>query len=1189
MAQLALSVVGAGVGFAIGGPLGAQIGWAAGSLAGGLLFAPDQEGPRLSDLKAPGVAYGSVIAYIEGHPRIAGSIVWASDKRESANDVEGKGSGGSATSYTYSIDILIMMSENVVNGPRRVWLNGKLVYTAAADADGDSLSASSENEFWEELIFYPGGSSQLPDPTYEAAVGVGNAPAYRGRSTIMIKGLQLGTSGQLPVLTFEMSGGAGDPVTGETKRILDDFAPAKYRANPPEGSSAGAFKVIANQANSIKTFNSNGTVDTRGIPDLVYYGPAGSGNGDRAISVFGINAAPCVVGWAGDGIDPVTVEIDDTFGYLGTTEIRFSTFGGDIVIGTTVPVGGGGDQDQTELMEEFEGGKGTIYLYSLDGTFIGKKYIGLQVDPLSSIAMNNQWVYVCGGGSVWGYDRSNALEYGAVYALPGGSDHRIFIAEDGKLACANAGAEIYRLIEGEWVLYCTMDDAVDEDGPVDLGTNSAHHTIRNGYAYAVVYEEKELDQAITVTKWVLSGEESYPELYRDTPEQVLYEYAFVRGGRTPDLHAVGAAYSFYWGDVNGVYGQRPSFYHGYAFNGTWTAEGVVNNSYTHSFTRFYSNVQYPGDFDDPGYYPITQETTVRGFEIGLNPGDPDPNKYVDVWRKAVEFNLYELDEPTLQEVVERQCVRAGLSLDDIDASDLATRNVRCMAVSQITSPRQVIENLMAAYFFTCQEGEKLVFKFRGKDPVATIPYDDLGADGNEPFPRTKVNDLELPSQVNVRYCNVDDDYQDGNENSDRLISVGQSIASIETPIGFTPLEAKTIATTSVLDPVASGIRVGPIALTRKYSHLQAGDVVLIVDRDGSVYRVRFTRLSLQNGIYVFEGVTDDASVLTPEVSTSSDGYTNSTTLVPNADTVLELLDIPMLRDADDGPGHYAAVKGTSARWSGAAVYRSVDNENFVQAASIDRAAVIGATDGVLGDWTGGNTVDYENVLRVSVGLGQLSSVTRDTMLNGPVNAALVGDEVIQFAKATLVSDGVYDLQDMLRGRLGTEWAIPSHGDSERFVLLSSLAVQHIETDLSEINSVRYYKGVTFGRRIGTATSNPFTNTGVSQKPWAPVDIRGDRDTDDLVITWARRSRRSINFLAGAVPLGEESEQYSIEIYSDDSNEALLRTLTSNTQTVTYTMDMQAEDFGSDLPSSVLVKVYQLSASVGRGYAGTAVI
>lgn len=206
MAQLVVSAVGAAVGFVIGGPAGAQIGWVAGSMVGAYAFAENQthEGPRLKDLKITGTDYGDTIPWVAGSPRIAGQIVWASNRRETRHeeDVGGKGGGGGATqvTYTYDCDLLILLSENANLGVSRIWSNNELVWTGSAAKNGT----------WRNITVYDGSDGQFPDPVYEAAVGVGNAPAYRGRTTVMIQGLQLGGAGNIPNLTFEI-GSSYDP------------------------------------------------------------------------------------------------------------------------------------------------------------------------------------------------------------------------------------------------------------------------------------------------------------------------------------------------------------------------------------------------------------------------------------------------------------------------------------------------------------------------------------------------------------------------------------------------------------------------------------------------------------------------------------------------------------------------------------------------------------------------------------------------------------------------------------------------------------------------------------------------------------------------------------------------------------------------------------------------------------------
>src|SRR5687768_13092452 len=106
MPVLAAYAVGAAVGGAIGGTFLGVTAAAWGGMAAATAFSaltaptPHSEGPRLADTKAGQVAYGSVIPYVEGHPRLGGVIVWASDKREIATTTStGKGGGGEATTY----------------------------------------------------------------------------------------------------------------------------------------------------------------------------------------------------------------------------------------------------------------------------------------------------------------------------------------------------------------------------------------------------------------------------------------------------------------------------------------------------------------------------------------------------------------------------------------------------------------------------------------------------------------------------------------------------------------------------------------------------------------------------------------------------------------------------------------------------------------------------------------------------------------------------------------------------------------------------------------------------------------------------------------------------------------------------------------------------------------------------------
>lgn len=236
MAQLVLAAAGAVIG-SFAGPFGAQIGWAVGSFLGSSLTRKKsvQEGSVLTDLRVTGTEYGQVIPWVQGHPRIAGQIWWASDRRPIAHYTATGGKGPdeiTVVTYTYEVDLMIGLTCNEIVGIARIWDNGKLIYNALSTASDATVTASEESEKWSRFTVYTGAVDQLPDPTYEAAVGAANAPAYIGRSYAFFQSYQLGVSGVIPNLTFEV-------VTKGTVIALDFGAvsPSASATGSPDGGT----------------------------------------------------------------------------------------------------------------------------------------------------------------------------------------------------------------------------------------------------------------------------------------------------------------------------------------------------------------------------------------------------------------------------------------------------------------------------------------------------------------------------------------------------------------------------------------------------------------------------------------------------------------------------------------------------------------------------------------------------------------------------------------------------------------------------------------------------------------------------------------------------------------------------------------------------------------------------------------
>ncbi len=233
--------------------------------------------------------------------------------------------------------------------------------------------------------------------------------------------------------------------------------------------------------------------------------------------------------------------------------------------------------------------------------------------------------------------------------------------------------------------------------------------------------------------------------------------------------------------------------------------------------------------------------------------------------------------------------------------------------------------------------------------------------------------------------------------------------------------------------------------------------------------------------------------------------------------------------------------------------------------------------------------DTANTLRVFFKHGSLSSVSELAVLNGE-NWFAYGShgrwEIIAARTCAMQSDGSYLISDMLRGRRGTEWTCGLHEIGDTVVLLDSSSVDFISASIDSIGKSRIYRGVTSGKDIGSAPDTEFTYAGVNLECLSPVYLNGFRHptTNDWTLTWIRRTRVGGEWRDYVdATLGEASESYEVEIYSSNAYTTLKRTLSGlSTPAASYTSAQQVTDFGGK-QATLYVKVYQLSANVGRGY------
>lgn len=210
MAALALGVVGGAIGGAVGGSalfglMSAQaLGFALGSAVGGAidrqLFGPETVGGgRLDDLSIQVSTYGKMLPVVYAG-RIAGNVIWSTDKREerSSHSSGGKGGGSraAAESFHYSASFAVSLCEGPIAAVRRIWADSNPIwdlYLPETSVEG--------------VTVHLGTDGQEPDALIESIEGVGNVPGYRNQAYVVFEDFSLdGYGARIPNLTFEVVG-----------------------------------------------------------------------------------------------------------------------------------------------------------------------------------------------------------------------------------------------------------------------------------------------------------------------------------------------------------------------------------------------------------------------------------------------------------------------------------------------------------------------------------------------------------------------------------------------------------------------------------------------------------------------------------------------------------------------------------------------------------------------------------------------------------------------------------------------------------------------------------------------------------------------------------------------------------------------------------------------------------------------
>lgn len=385
--------------------------------------------------------------------------------------------------------------------------------------------------------------------------------------------------------------------------------------------------------------------------------------------------------------------------------------------------------------------------------------------------------------------------------------------------------------------------------------------------------------------------------------------------------------------------------------------------------------------------------------------------------------------------------------------------------------------------------------------------------------RTIATADRAPTSLVLRHHDPARDYQIGSQRVRRPGSGAQE-AMIDAPMAMTAEVARGLALAAIERRDAER-ETSRIALDWQWMGIVPGMVVRVADEAG-VWRVR--EVTVEAMVVRLELVRAGFGAI---ALPASSGRARLAPDLSAGETRVELIELTPADGVASVPQLFVAACGTGAGWRAAALSTSIDSGASWQAAGRTQGV---ATLGVLVTAPSSAPSTLIDMLSsVDVQLYMPGAVLRDgdaAALDAGANLAMVGDELIQFARAEPLGGGRWRLSGLWRGRRGTEFAVGMQQPGDRFVLVEAEA-------LLPIGSL----GVQPGREVrvlanglgdpGGGIERALIVSGWSIRPPAPVHGGVVDGTGSMrSFRWVRRSRRGWSWSDLIdVPIGEEQERY----------------------------------------------------------------
>ncbi|MDE2467234.1 MAG: phage tail protein [Bradyrhizobium sp.] len=1158
----------------------AAVGWAIGSSIGSIIerkyFGPDVAPNALTDLQVQTSSWGVGLPQVFGTQRLAGNIIWSTDKilvggnqgkfggkgGGGGKGGAGKGKKGTGSQGYYVVAIAFALAEGPIGGIKRIWAGGDLIFDDGAPVYVPSMDQSSPQGGYQTFtannqpITSTGGSSlgtwtlyhgtnlQTADPTI-AANGSANGPegvpyqqvtlangfeytygspqfgkmgtacAYRGIAYIVFDALNCGYGGTIPPLTFEVVGQPGTLNAPQTIAGPFEVFPSAVQQFA-EVSPGGDYAAFVKPNDS--TYYSQSILNLRtGEVTAVYNNEPYGSYGQQ--SVFGVcrDGASLVFG---NGAGPFALQMPNASATIDYAFTRNSLNGCNLF-----PTNVGG---AVWIWDAYAGSSGVFpgYVFQL-GSLINYDLPAMVTSQQAHFPVIAGIFYYFSGTTLYA---CQPPVFTAIATTLGASPTQIFT--DGITLFASVGSSIYS---------------------VDTATGVA-------------------------------------SLYM-TPSINCNTYAFANG--------------YLFGVLNNIV---------YKFN----ANGTVRYSTTMA-------VQGASTSANP-IIPSGNGILISGKSTGSGTG---------TWACIVSFGDTAITPvaPTLPLVLQAVCSRAGFTNTDVSLVPALPVNLTRRAGN---SARDVLKVLCQVYQMDMVDSAgTLRFVPKGQNIAAQLEFNDIGygkpvAKGAQP-PAPYVFSIgqgtDLPRSVTFKYTSALTNYNPNSQFFQLHDPYGKDVA-ISVPL---TLDDRTALTAAMLMCVEPHIERTSYSWTLNFATgmiYEPGDVLQM---PWGVTRI--TQVTIKDGqgnpTWEFRGVLDASYVINsgagmaqavpiPQIGQpnatqtalpvgssgsliATQGQPSSTPgQVPTRPPLnlgaayASMVEVPPLQSTQTSPFYLAIPYTSGSTFVGVAIYESTDGGvTFNEIAQQAISGIAGYATQALPDT---QPYTWDTVTTLSVYLSssymQLSSATDLQVIQG-ANLALIGTELIQFGVAQLLVDGsgnsYYQLSRLLRGRRGTEWAMAGHAPNENFTLISPTQETTIPYGLHDLNNAAEFKVATVGQSLSVVGEQSFAPTGIWFKPFSAVHFRYPLDSSgNWNLSFTPRARLNGWWGSGYSPsLDPDTQTWSLDV-QDYYTGQIVRTVggSLSSPSFQYTAAMQTADGFTPGQHGIIFNLYQVSSVIGRGYVNT---